>query len=41
MKSQLTEEEFRKHCRVVIDNSKEPEAGYKQVDEKLGEYLYG
>lgn len=41
MKSQLTEEEFKKHCKIVIENSDDLEAAYKQVDKKLGEYLYG
>lgn len=41
MKSQLSEEEFKKHCKVVIDNSGELAVAYKQVDKKLGEYLYG
>ena len=37
--SQLSEEEFRKHCSVVIDNSGVPELAYKQIDRKLEEYL--
>ncbi len=41
MKCQLSEEEFRKHCGVVIDNSGDLEAACKQIDKKLGEYLYG
>ncbi len=40
MESQLTEEEFRKHCKVVIDNSNTLTDAYRQVDEKLGEYLW-
>lgn len=39
MSSQLSEEEFRKHCSVVIDNSGVPELAYKQIDRKLEEYL--
>ncbi len=41
MDSQLSEEEFRKHCKVVIDNSGALAAAYAQIDKKLGEYLYG
>lgn len=36
MSSQLSEEEFRRHCRVVIDNSGEPEEAYRQIDMQLG-----
>ncbi len=36
LKSQLSEDEFRKHCRVVIDNSGELEKAYRQVDAELG-----
>lgn len=39
MSSQLSEEEFRKHCSVVIDNSGMPELAYQQIDRKLEEYL--
>lgn len=39
MSSQLSEEEFRKHCSVVIDNSGVPERAYEQIDRKLEEYL--
>ncbi len=39
MKSQLTEEEFRKHCRVTIDNSEGLKEAYQQIDMRLGEYL--
>lgn len=39
MESQLTEEQFRKYCKVVIDNSDELSDAYCQIDEKLGEYL--
>lgn len=39
IKSQLAEEEFRKHCKVVIDNSESLMAAYEQIDTKLGEYL--
>ena len=37
MDSQLKEEEFRKHCRVIIDNSGSLEDAYEQIDRKLGE----
>lgn len=39
MKSQLTEEAFRKYCSVVIDNSGSLSAAFCQIDRKLGEYL--
>lgn len=39
MEQQLSEEEFRKHCKVVIDNSKTLESAYEQIDRKLGDYL--
>lgn len=39
MKSQLTEEEFRKHCIVTIDNSEGLKEACRQIDMKLGEYL--
>lgn len=39
MESQLSEEEFRKNCKVVIDNSDSLSMAYAQIDEKLGEYL--
>lgn len=38
-RSQLSEEEFRKNCKVVIDNSDSLPEACKQMDEKLGEYL--
>lgn len=36
---QLSEKEFRRHCRVVIDNSGSLEEAYRQIDKKLEEYL--
>lgn len=39
MNSQLREEEFRKYCSVVIDNSEGLPAAFHQIDKKLGEYL--
>ena len=35
--SQLTDEEFRKHCDVVIDNSTDLENAYRQIKERLGD----
>lgn len=39
MKKQLSEEVFRKMCKVVIDNSEHLEDAYRQIDEKLEAYL--
>ena len=39
MREQLPEEEFYRHCSVVIDNSRLPADTYRQIDEKLGEVL--
>ena len=39
MQSQLKEEDFRKYCKVVIDNSEALTDACRQIDEKLGEYL--
>lgn len=39
MASQLSEDTFRKHCTVVIDNNGTIEAACKQIHEKLGDYL--
>lgn len=36
---QLSDEEFRSKCKVVIDNSGTLLEAYRQIDEKLGEYL--
>lgn len=36
MRQQLSDEEFRSHCTVVIDNSKRPEDTYVQIDKVLG-----
>ena len=35
--SQLSEEEFRCHCKVVIDNSADLGDTYRQIDERLEE----
>lgn len=37
MASQLAEEEFRKYCKVVIDNSGSLEAACEQIDRELGD----
>lgn len=39
MDSQLTEEEFRKNCGTVIDNSDSFEDACRQIDAKMREYL--
>ena len=40
MNGQLGEEEFRKQCHVIIDNSKDLEETQKQIDKILGERLW-
>ena len=40
MKGQLGEEEFRKNCQVIIDNSKELMETAKQIDKILGDKLW-
>lgn len=40
MKSQLPEEVFRQHADVVIDNSKNPEYAFKQIDKTMEGYLW-
>lgn len=37
IKSQLSDAEFRKHCKVVIDNSRSLSDTYLQIDERLKE----
>lgn len=37
---QLSEDEYRRHCKVVIDNSGKLEDTHKQIDRKLEEYLW-
>ncbi len=39
IQKQLSEEEFRKHCKVIIDNSGNFKTACKQIDEKMEEYL--
>ncbi|MBD5542549.1 MAG: dephospho-CoA kinase [Lachnospiraceae bacterium] len=39
MRHQLGDEAFIKYCKVVIDNNGSPENTYKQIDDKLGEYI--
>ena len=41
MQQQLSEEAFRKHCKVVVDNSRSPEDTHKQVDQILNAVLPG
>lgn len=36
MGKQLSEEKFRKHCRIVIDNSGALKAAFEQIDAALG-----
>lgn len=38
--SQLKEEDYKKACSVIIDNSKSLTYAYGQIDKKLGEYLW-
>lgn len=40
LSKQLSESEYRKHCRVVIDNSRKLQYTYEQIDKKLEEYLW-
>lgn len=37
MRGQLSEEEFRKHCQVVISNNGELEETYKQIKQIMGD----
>lgn len=39
LERQMPEAEYRKHCRVVIDNGGDLQDTYKQIDRKLEEYL--
>ena len=39
IQGQLSEKEFRKHCKVVIENNEDLTQAYKQIDKKLEEYL--
>lgn len=39
LKRQLTEEAYREHCRVIIDNSGSLEDTHRQIDRELEEYL--
>lgn len=38
--SQLSEEEYKKHCKVWIDNGGSKQNTYEQIDKKLEEYLW-
>lgn len=40
MQGQLAEDEFRRACSVVIDNSGDPEDTNKQIDKALGDRLW-
>ena len=40
MEEQLSDEEFRANCAVVIDNSDSLEKAYEQIDRELGENLW-
>ena len=39
MRQQMSEDDYYRHCRIVIDNSKQLADAYRQIDEKLGEEL--
>lgn len=39
LQKQLSEDKFRRHCNVVIDNSSDLIYACKQIDKKLEEYL--
>ena len=39
MSHQMTDEIFRQHCQVVIENNGDLDETYRQIDEKLGEYI--
>ncbi len=39
-RSQLSEEAFRKHCDVVIENNGTLESVYTQIEKELGEYQW-
>lgn len=39
MKSQLSDEYFKMHCSVIIDNNQDAMDAYKQIDAILGEYI--
>ncbi len=39
MSRQLLEEEFRSRCKVIIENNNRLDEAYKQIEDKLGEYL--
>lgn len=36
MRRQLSEEEFKKHCQVILDNNGKKEDVYQQIDENMG-----
>lgn len=40
LRSQLSDAEYRAHCSTVIDNGVALEETYRQIEEKMGEYLW-
>ena len=40
LRSQLSDEEYRAHCSTVIDNGVALEETYRQIEKKMGEYLW-
>ncbi|MBQ8189132.1 MAG: dephospho-CoA kinase [Lachnospiraceae bacterium] len=39
MNNQMSDEVFMEHCKVVIENNGDLHKTYRQIDEKLGEYI--
>lgn len=37
---QLSEEDYKSQCDFIIDNSREEQWAYEQIDRKMGEYLW-
>lgn len=40
LRSQLSDAEYRAHCSTVIDNDVALEETYRQIEKKMGEYLW-
>ena len=40
LRSQLSDAEYRAHCSTVIDNGVALEETYRQIEKKMGEYLW-
>ncbi len=38
--AQLSEEDYKSQCDFIIDNSREEQWAYEQIDRKMGEYLW-